>query len=160
RRAERLFDEGLISKQSFQEARLALDRAETERGRPSTLELKRQQSRVRIDDIGAERIPLQLALSGAYHDLEQCRLDITRRAIIAPLDGRITTMPSLRVGGFLNAGSTLASISPSNSSLVVEAFLPTVDRAFVAAGQPARMQLESASSMVFRPVDGLVSSIA
>ena len=160
RRTEQLFDEGLASRRALEEARLAFDHAEAERDRPSTVQFKRQQARVRIDDIAAERIPLQSALSTAYHDLEQCRLEITRREIIAPVDGRITAMSRLKRGAFLNGGSSVASISPARPSFVVEALLPAADRAFVVEGQAVRLQFEAASSLIHRPIDGVVASIA
>jgi len=159
-RTERLFDAGLASRQSLEEARLVLDRAEAERDRPSTVDLKRAQARNRFSDMAAERIPLRAVLSGAYHDLEQCRLDITRRAITSPIGGRITSMPSLKVGELLNAGSPVASISPAEQAPVVEAWLPTPDRLFVRAGQAVRLQLELVPNTIHQTFDGTVASIA
>jgi multidrug resistance efflux pump len=160
RRTEQLFDEGLVSRQAMEQARLAFDRAKTERDRPSTMRYKRQQARAHIDELAAERMPIQMALATAYHDLQQCRLEITRRGVVAPMEGRITAMPRFKPGAFLNSGSLVASISPAGPSFVVEAYLPTADRAFVAVGQSVRLQFEAASSLVRRPIDGVVASIA
>jgi multidrug resistance efflux pump len=160
RRSEQLFDEGLISRQSLDEARWALDRAESERDRPSMLELKRVQARNRLNDLGAERIPLRSAVEAAYHDLEQCRIEITRRSIVSPVEGRITSMPKFKPGEFLNAGSIVASIAPTTQSPVVEAWVPSADRPFVKTGQAVRMQIESVASVVHQAFDGTVASIA
>src|SRR5262249_10173984 len=120
RRFEQLFDEGLTSRQSLEDARLALNRAETEPDRPSIVPLKREQARNRLNDMAAERIPFRLTLSAAYHDLEQCRLDIARRGIVSPIAGRVTALPSLKPGEFLSAGAMVATITGTEQTFVVE----------------------------------------
>jgi multidrug resistance efflux pump len=160
RRSEQLFDEGLISRQSLDEARLALDRAESERDRPSLLELKRVQGQNRLNDLGAERIPLRSTVEAAYHDLEQCRIEITRRSIVSPVEGRITAMPKFKPGEFLSTGSLVASIAPATQSPAVEAWVPSADRTFVKTGQAVRMQVESVANLGHQAFDGTVASIA
>jgi multidrug resistance efflux pump len=160
RRSEQLFDEGLISRQALEEARFAMDRAESERDRPSSVELKRLQAHNRLNDMAAERIPLQSALTAAYHDLEQCRIEITRRSVTTPVSGVVTSLPKLKPGEFLNVGASVASIVPDGQPSVVEAWLATSDRTFVEPGQPVRMQVESIASVVPNTFDGKVASIA
>jgi len=158
-RAEQLFTRGLASQQSLEEARLALDRAEAELSRPSTVELKRAQAANRWNETASQRKPLEASLAAAYHDLEQCRLDMARRTVTSPVDGRVSSLATLNVGEFLSAASPVAAIAPAGRGPVVEVWLPTADRAFVYVGQPVRMQLETAPTSVYKPVDGVVASI-
>ena len=144
-RSDMLLQEGLIPRQAYEEARLALAQAEAEESRLALNqnELKRAQAEARLRDLIAQTTPLRAELATLYHDLDQVRLTLDRLTITSPADGRITSLASLHAGEFLAAATTIAAITPTSRPLVIESLLPASDRTYVEAGQRVRLETET-----------------
>lgn len=157
-----LMGEGLIARQSYDDARAALAQAEAEETRLSgkLLDLKRAQAEAHLRDLTASSIPLRSELAGLYQELEQCRFDIDRRTITSPIDGQITSLASLHAGEIIGTGTAVAAVVPRSHLLVIESWLPTSDRAFVDEGQPVRLQTDSFPADQYNAIDGAVLSIS
>jgi len=92
--------------------------------------------------------------SGKYTDSQR------RTVVRAPIDGTVMTMNVVTEGGVVPPGGTLMSLVPAGERLLVEAKLPVGDVGLVHAGQPARLQLMSASARGFKPLEGTVVDIS
>ena len=149
-RAAQLFDSGLTSRQSLEDALLAVTRAEAA---SSTLALKRAQAGAQLEQIAAERTPLLAALSSAYRELSQTQLDLNRFTIAAPVDGRIVSSALLHAGETLAANAPIATLLPDSEPLVVESFVPSAGRQYVKPGQGVRLRQDSTL------LDGTVTAI-
>ncbi|MFT7724693.1 MAG: HlyD family type I secretion periplasmic adaptor subunit [Roseateles sp.] len=87
--------------------------------------------------------------------------DSQRRTVVrAPIAGTVMTMNVVTEGGVVPPGGTLMSLVPAGERLLVEARLPVGDVGLVHPGQPARLQLMSASARGFQPVAGTVIDIS
>ncbi len=83
-----------------------------------------------------------------------------RLQVLAPIDGTVLTLHVVTEGGVLPPGGTLMSLVPDNDPLLIETQLPVGDIGFIRIGQKARIQLVSASSHGFKPIDGTVAHVS
>src|SRR5438094_7143239 len=104
-RTESLLEQGLIARQVYDDARLALEQAEAEESRLSakSTELKRAQGEAHLRDLIAGATPLRAELAALYNELEQTRLEINRFSLTSPVDGQLTSFASLHTGEILSA---------------------------------------------------------
>jgi multidrug efflux pump subunit AcrA (membrane-fusion protein) len=107
-----------------------------------------------------ERSSDRSLLAATYRELEQCRLDATRRSIVSPVAGRVVNLANLRIGEEVNTGAPVAWIGKTQQALIIEAWLPTADRLLVAPKQLVRIQLDSVSGAGHGAFDGSVESVA
>lgn len=161
-RAQVLLKEGLLARQAYDDARIALVQAEAEESRLSekSLDLKRSQAEAHLHDLIAGSTPIRSELADLYHDLEQCRLDIDRLTIISPVDGQITSLVPLHDGEIISPATAIGTIVPEMRSLIIESWVPTSDRVFITPGQPVRLQAETFPPDQYDAIDGTVLSIS
>ena len=152
-----LLEEGLIARQAYDEARMALAQAEADESRLSSksIDLKRAQGEARLSDLISAATPYRAELAGLYHELEQCRSELDRLTITSPAGGQITSLASVHVGENLSAGAAIASLVPTSQAFVIQSWLPTSDRAFVNPGQLVRLQTDE-----YETFNGSVISIS
>ncbi|MFM9889069.1 MAG: HlyD family type I secretion periplasmic adaptor subunit [Rickettsiales bacterium] len=94
---------------------------------------------------------------------EQARAtsDVVRRIeITAPIDGLVTGSQLHTVGGVVQPGETLLSISPTNDRLVVEAHVNPQDIDVVHTGLKAQVRLTAFKTRYLRPVEGTVTTVS
>ncbi len=83
-----------------------------------------------------------------------------RLQVLSPIDGTVLTLHVVTEGGVLPPGGTLMTLVPDNDPLLIETQLPVGDIGFIRIGQKARIQLVSASSHGFKPIDGTVAHVS
>jgi hemolysin D len=161
-RAAQLHAAGLISRQSLEESRTAMAQAETEilRLGSRSITLKNAQREARLRDLASDAVPLRADLDSLYSQLAQVQLEQDQLTIVSPADGQITSASNLHVAEILSVGTTIAAIAPKQHSVVVEAWLPTADRRFVATGQAVRLRTDSFPPDEYDLIDGAVRSIS
>ena len=161
-RMDLLFREGLVARQAYDESRMALSQAEAESARlsPKSLELKRAQAAARLRDLAAQMTPLRAELAALYHELEQARRDMNRLTITAPGDGQITSFATLHADEILSPGTTIGAVVSGSNSLLIESWLPTPDRSYIAAGKSVRLRSESYTGDEYDAFDGTILSIS
>jgi multidrug resistance efflux pump len=161
-RTDLLLREGLIARQLYDEARLALTQAEADELRLSTksTELKRAQAEAHLRDLAAGNLPLRAELAALYHELGQTRLALDRLTITSPVDGQITSLASLHADEIISQGTSIAAVVPRSQPPVVESWLPTAERAFVSPGQTVRLQTDAFPPDQYNAVNGTVLSIS
>jgi len=158
----RLFSEGLVSRQSHEDARANLDRAVSERAKWSStaLDLRKAQSELRLREREVEVGSVRAELAGLYEQLQQCDLDIARLSILSPNDGRIGSSVPLHPGEVLSQGVVIATIIAQGNPLVIESWIPTAERHSTFPGQLVRVRPEVLSSQNDVTFDAVVDSIS
>lgn len=63
--------------------------------------------------------------------------------IRSPIDGTVQTSAITTIGQVATAGGELMRIVPSNGTLQIEAYLPNREIGFIAAGQPAVIEIKA-----------------
>jgi len=161
-RTDSLLEQGLIARQVYDDARLALEQAEAEESRLSakSTELKRAQGEAHLRDLIAGATPLRAELAALYNELAQTRLEINRFSLTSPVDGQVTSFASLHTGEILSAGTTIAAIVRDSQSVLIESWLPAAERPFVKLDQRVRLQTESFPPDQYNASDGAVLSIS
>jgi multidrug resistance efflux pump len=140
-----LFQDGLVSKQMYDESRFALAQAEADRLRLSSrsMELKRAQSALQIRKVMADATPIRNELAVLYNEREQTDFEIERRTIRSPADGRITSLAALHADETIAAGTIVAALVANSHVLVIESWVPNSDRFDLAPGQRVRLRSEA-----------------
>jgi multidrug resistance efflux pump len=156
-RYEMLLQQGLVARQSYDEARTALAQAEAGESRfsESSLELKRAQAEARLSDLISAATPYRAELATLYHELEMVQAELERFTIASPADGQITSLAPLHDNELLATGMVIANLTPASAVLVVESLLPASERRYVAIGQRVRLQIDQ-----YTAFDGSVLSIS
>lgn len=87
--------------------------------------------------------------------------DRMRRTVVtAPMAGRINRVLVATVGGSVRAGEALVEIVPSETGLLVEAWLSPRDVAFVRLGQRAKVDVSAYDSAVYGSLAGTVVTLS
>lgn len=161
-RSAQLFKEGLISKQSHEEAQSALAHAEADERRVASIstELKRALSKARVSELAAEQVPLRADLASLYDQLEQYQLELDRLTTTSPVDGQITSLNAIHVGETIAPGTAIAALVPRAEPLVIETWLSASDRALVNEGQKVRLRTDAFPPTEYNAFDGVVASIS
>lgn len=142
--ADRLFREGLLSRQAHDEARAALARAEADYAKwtPQTISLKRAQSGIRLNERQRDVDAARADVTDLYHQLDQCMLELSRLSILSPSDGQISAVSPLHPGESISSGAAIATIIPSGYKATIETWLPAAERPWVREGTPVRAHPE------------------
>jgi multidrug resistance efflux pump len=159
---DQLFREGLVSKQAFEDARVALDRARADYSKWSANlgELKRAQSEVRLRERENEVASARTDLAMLYEQLRQHEFEFDRLTITSPTNGRITSMAPVHPGEVTTPGTSIAALIPRDRILVIESWIPSGERDWVKEGQRVRAKPDELHSDPARSLDGVVLSIS
>jgi multidrug efflux pump subunit AcrA (membrane-fusion protein) len=79
--------------------------------------------------------------------------------VTSPVAGTVATV-LVRAGGVTNRGTALLTVEPSDSEVVVVAFVPAGPGKRIAAGMPARISLASAPRSQFGTLVGRVEAVS
>jgi len=161
-RSAELLREGLIARQVHDEAQAALTQAQADLTGVSSksLDLKRAQSEVRLRRLSAEATPLRAELTALYDQLEQTRLELDRLTITSPVNGQIASFATLHPNELLTPGTLIATFLPESHTPIVESWLPSTDRRFVALGQSVRLQSDAFPPDQYDIISGIVLDIS
>ncbi|MCB2107197.1 MAG: HlyD family type I secretion periplasmic adaptor subunit [Rhodobacteraceae bacterium] len=84
----------------------------------------------------------------------------TRTTIKSPIDGVVKNMRYFTIGGVVRPGEPILDIVPSDDTLVTEARLNPMDRAFVRVGQKANVKVDAYDFARYGGLSGEVISVA
>jgi membrane fusion protein (multidrug efflux system) len=142
-------------KQAMAESlRLAIPRLEREqRARAGDRQARLERLRREVERVQGEIATAQKALARLGHEME-------RRAIRAPVAGRLGEVAVLTPGAFVREGDRIAAILPAGSLRVVAHFAPPRALGRLRSGQRARLRLEGFPWAQYGSVPAVVSSVA
>ena len=148
-RLQVLHEQGLASEMDLVRARSVSQQrrsaAEALRLGASRLELEqRSQERQRqaaIDNLERERALLKGEISTAEATIARLEEQVERRAIRAPISGRLGEVALVQSGSFVNEGDRLATIVPSGELAAVADFEPSEALGRIRPGQRAHLRL-------------------
>jgi membrane fusion protein (multidrug efflux system) len=141
--------------------RLQLDRATIEAGRLRAAQQYEARSELaRIAELQRQLAELEAErqVQSASLALVQTRLE--RRALHAPVSGRLGNIASLQVGDVVKAGDVLATVVPDEDVHIVAEFAPADAVGRILPGQPARVRLNGFSWLEFGMLEAQVRHVA
>jgi len=159
---------GLIGEQEYQRGRANAQQSQftAEREQIAVRRIEQEQhthafdrdSRIRA--LEAEIARLQGQMSTSRATIERLENEIARRAIRAPVAGRVGETASLRAGTVLHEGDRVAAIVPQGNLVIVAQFSPSSALGRIAPGQHAEVRLEGFPWTQYGSVRALVSRVA
>ncbi|WP_367304608.1 HlyD family secretion protein [Burkholderia multivorans] len=108
-----------------------------------------------LNVLSSERAEAESAVEQAAAAVRQATLNLSYTNIVAPVDG-VVGQRSVRVGAYVNAGTTLLAVVPLDEAYVVAHFRET-QLARMRAGQPATIEVDALPGVRLR---GHVDSVA
>ncbi len=84
----------------------------------------------------------------------------TRQQIVSPVDGYVSQLLFHTVGGVVTPAEKLAHIVPTNSPLLIKAFLLNKDAGFVAKGMAASIKIDTFNFQKYGIIDGKVIQVS
>jgi membrane fusion protein (multidrug efflux system) len=146
---------------AFEQSRLAvsdaskeLERLEAERSYRDRSALARAAELARqIAELGADERVVDARLAAA-------RVQVERREVRAPVNGRIGSIGAFQVGDVVNAGDLIATVVPNDEVHVVAQFQPALSAGQLSPGQSARVRLDGFSWMEYGMLEARVARVA
>ena len=144
--------------------------ADGDAGGTELLRAKRQVTDLRAQMINKRNKFLadaQAELAKAREDLGQIEQSLAQRGetlrstqLYAPADGIVKNVRVTTLGAVLRPGDELLQIVPTGEQLIVEAKVKPSDIAFIQAGLPAAVKLDTYDYTVYGSLDGVVSYVS
>ena len=151
---------GLISQAAMAASREAVAIAERQKQSISQQLNQAEQDASTIDfATETDRATKEEELRTAMSRREAIELSLEQLAVTAPTDGYLEAV-LVRPGDVLQAGSPVGKLIPDAGVLQAVSFLPERDRAFINAGDRARIELEQLPSAEFGSLTGHVKRIS
>jgi membrane fusion protein len=165
-RARDLSQKGFLSARGLDDAQAAAIDAQQDISNADAALLSLKMQLTEVDaQLGEIPILLDQARSqaqsqdaGMTQKLQQVRSSSTY-AVTSPIDGIVVAVPS-RVGQTAQPGSTLAILTPRNSPLEAELYVPSRAFGFVRPGQDVSLQYEAFSYKKFGAGNGRVVAVS
>jgi adhesin transport system membrane fusion protein len=83
-----------------------------------------------------------------------------RTTVTSPTDGVVKDISVTTIGAVINSGQVIMEIVPVDDEMLVEAFMPPSEVAYVEVGQPARVKLSAYDSRRYGELDGVVKLVS
>ena len=116
--------------------------------------------KARIEQLTGELNKLRGDQATAGVTIQRLEEEVGRRAIRAPIDGKLGEVAPLRVGTVVHEGEKLAAVIPTGKLRVVANFDPPVALGRVRPGQHARLRLEGFPWAEYGSVGATVTNVA
>ena len=139
------------------EITMARERIAQEKARGKTIlaSLNREQQQ-----LIAKKIELANQLNNYREDLKQITNTIENIDIRAPLAGTIQTLNLRNSGQVVRSGDEIATIAPSDSALIIKAFVSSGDIGKIEVGQTTQMRVSACSYSDFGTLEGTVATVS
>lgn len=85
---------------------------------------------------------------------------LARTTVRSPADGIVKDISVTTIGAIINSGQVIMEIVPVNDDLLVEAFMPPTEVAYVTVGQPAKIKLSAYDDRRYGNLDGIVELVS
>jgi len=166
KRAQELFNKGYLSQQALDTANASVlsGQQDVSSARSSLLSIEQQLAQIG-NQIEASPILIQQARSQARADqaaLSQKLEQITagnEYALTSPIEGKVMAIPT-EPGQTVTAGNSVMVITPANSPLEAELFVPSRAAGFIKAGQDVSLQYQAFPYEKFGSAKGRVISVS
>ena len=99
-------------------------------------------------------------IEGLTQELTKAEQRGQRRRLLAPIDGTVQRLAVHTVGGVVTQAQELMVVVPGGRELEIEAWVENKDIAFVAAGQPAEIKVETLPFTKYGLVEGRVEQVS
>jgi adhesin transport system membrane fusion protein len=85
---------------------------------------------------------------------------LARTTVRSPTDGIVKDISVSTIGAVINSGQVIMEIVPSDDDLLVEAFMPPTEVAYVSVGQFAQVKLSAYDNRSYGSLDGVVELVS
>lgn len=103
-----------------------------------------------------ELVLVEAELGQVSEILSANKQTLGRTAVRSPADGVVKDISVSTVGAVINSGQVIMEIVPINDDMLVEAFMPPSEVAYVNVGSPAKVKLSAYDSRRYGDLDGEV----
>ena len=107
-----------------------------------------------------ELVHVDAELSQIAESLVAHREAFARTTVFSPADGIVKSMGVTTIGAIISSGQLIMEIVPVDDDLVVEAFMPPTEVAYVQVGQPAKVKLSAYDERRYGNLDGIVELVS
>jgi len=108
----------------------------------------------------AEIVECQRKMLTLEQDSRKAQERLRRHAVVAPISGFVQDLTIYTIGAVVSQGDSLMTIVPSESKLMVEAFVPHTDVGYVEVGQGAEIRVTTFDYRLYGTINGKVGSIS
>lgn len=169
---EKAVNQGAISRteynQRLQEVATYSRDVSTLRGRNSVLKAKLTESErelAQVDDKSRSETREQLAevaakLRAADEQLASLKKRVERTALLAPVEGYVTSLPETRKGAVVQPGGIVAELVPISAEFIFKVQIPPKDIGFVRLEQPAVVKIDAFDYSRYGSLPGMVFGIS
>ncbi|MDD5391311.1 MAG: HlyD family type I secretion periplasmic adaptor subunit [Gallionellaceae bacterium] len=112
-----------------------------------------------IAEASRERSDLELKAATTSQQITAQADRVSRRELLAPMDGIVNRVLLTTVGGVAQAGQTLMELVPAQDSLLISARVKPADIAFIHPGQIAKLRISAYDSSIFGTLEGKVKRV-
>lgn len=112
-----------------------------------------------IAEASRERGDLELKAATVSQQITAQADRVSRRELLAPMDGVVNRVLLTTVGGVAQAGQTLMELVPARDSLQISVRVKPADIAFIHPGQIARLRISAYDSSIFGTLEGKVKRV-
>lgn len=151
---------GLISELAVEDSREAVAQAQRQL---NGVRLQTEQARQELSVLGSRRRALtwesEKELRSARSRRDALAYSLDQTTIRAPQEGRIEAILVKRGDG-IEPGQVVGKLIPEDAELLVTAFLPERDRAFLRVGDTVRLELDQLPYLEFGTLEGRIARIA
>ncbi|MCD8537220.1 MAG: HlyD family efflux transporter periplasmic adaptor subunit [Burkholderiaceae bacterium] len=121
------------------------------------LEAQIAELRTRYLSAASDELVLVEAELGQVNEvLSANKQTLGRTTVRSPVDGVVKDISVTTVGAVINSGQVIMEIVPVNDDMLVEAFMPPSEVAYVTVGSPAKIKLSAYDSRRYGDLEGEV----
>lgn len=104
------------------------------------------------------RVDSELAQAG---EMLRSHEDVYKRTVIrAPMQGIVKELKVTTIGAVISAGQIILELVPTHEEMLVEAFVPPTEVAYLKVGQPATVKLSAYDYRHYGGLDGVVELLS
>lgn len=156
---QRLFDEGLLSKDELNGTKLRLNAAQREFDASCQQLVQLKQELTSLESQKHRTLWQQTQeLQGAESRRKALDSTLSQMQVLAPVDGSLEALIT-KPGDLVQVGQTLAKLIPEGSPLQVVAFIPEKNRSFVKPGDGVLLELDAYPYAEFGTLKGKIRVI-
>ena len=126
-------------------------------------ELQGQKAQVRTSFLSRandELVQVEAELGQVSESIVGHREALKRTTVLSPTDGVVKDISVSTLGAVINSGQVIMEIVPLNDDLLVEAFMPPTEVAYVSVGQQAKVKLSAYDDSRYGNLDGVVELVS
>jgi HlyD family secretion protein len=113
-----------------------------------------------LEQLIQRQLELQNQINRDHQELEQIKTEIAATIIRSPISGIVQHLNLRNIGQVVNTAEQIAQISPTDTTLIIKALVPTQDIAKVKIGQEVKIRISACPYPDYGTLLGIVKAIS